>query len=253
MPGLEALQGLDAMAIWDKVKDLLLFDKVVARLTQYWDMIPDVVFDTYYKHRESWLILAVCLLVLIAFEGYKFFKMALYVGGAAGLGIVGYYTVGPIVAKYAGGFIPEFVKTEAIVAILFALLAIFIVRCAYNFAVMLLGTAFGFLVGYVYVWRVIRDFFSTLAFLKNDIARYIIAGVMAAVFTLLFILLFKHVFIVCSSFGALGFAGLLVQKLVVPGADDMMKGCFILVGLAVAVFAVVHQYKEEEKAMEIVF
>jgi hypothetical protein len=66
-------------------------------------------------------------------------------------------------------------------------------------------------------------------------------------------LMFKHVFMVGSSFGLLGFAGLLMQKLVAPTADDMLKFSFILFGVAVGIFAVVHQYKEEEKSLEIVF
>jgi hypothetical protein len=48
-------------------------------------------------------------------------------------------------------------------------------------------------------------------------------------------------------------SAIFLQKLVCPGADDQMKWCFVLVGCAVAVFAIVHQYKEEEKSFEILF
>ena len=245
--------GDNVTAIWEKVKDVLLIDKVIARLTEYWGMIPEGVFDFYYEHRVPCLIVAICLMALIAFEGYKLFKMAMYIISAGAFAIGGYYFIAPIVAQYTAGVIPEFVKVEALVAIICALIAVFLTRCAYTFMIMILGGVCGYAFGYIYLWRVIRDFFNTLQFLRDPIARYIIGGVCAAVCVLLFILLFKHVFIVGSSFGAMAFAGILLQKLVVPTADDMLKMSFILFGIAVGIFAVVRQYKEEEKAMEIVF
>jgi hypothetical protein len=118
---------------------------------------------------------------------------------------------------------------------------------------MFLGGAFGFLGGYVYAWRVLKSFFSSLDFLDTKGARLIIAGVCAAVCVLFFILLFKHLLIAATSFGCMIAAGIFLQKLACPGADDQLKLCFILVGCAVAVFAIVHQYKEEEKSFEILF
>lgn len=249
------LSSLDMGGILGKLKEILLVDKVIETLKGYWGMIPDEVFGLYAKYRIPALILAVCLLVLAAFEGYKLFKMALHVAIPAALAIDGYILLAPYVAPYIKNFgvIPEFISIEALVAILCALVGLFISRFAYNAIVMILGGVFGYLLGAEYVWRVIRDFFNTLEFLNTPIAKYIIGGICASIFVLIFILLFKHVFIVGSSFGCLAFAGLLLQKIVAPTADDMLKVSFILVGVAVGVFAVVHQYKEDEKSFEILY
>jgi hypothetical protein len=248
------LSSFDASGLLEKLKDVLLVDQVITKLKGFWGMIPQGVFDFCAKYERYVLILAVCLMVLLAFEGHKLFKMALHVAIPAGAAVLGYMFLAPFVVKYAGALpIPEYVEIPALVAIVCALLGLFISRCAYNFVIMCLGGGCGFLFGYVYAWRVIRNFFSSLEFLNTPMARYIIGGVCASVLVLVFVLLFKHVFIIGSSFGCLGLAGLLLQKLVVPTADDMMKGCFVLVGLAVAVFALVHQYREEEKSYEILF
>lgn len=250
---LQQAANFDATGLLEKLKDILLIGKVIDRVKAYWDMIPDGVFEFCAKYERYMLILAVCLFVLLAFEGHKLFKMGLFVAIPTGCAIVGMKYLAPFLAGYLAQYIPEFANFDAIVGIACALIGLFISRCAYNFVIMFLGGACGFLFGYVYAWRVIRDFFSSLEFLKADGARLIISGVCAAMFVLFFILLFKHLLIVASSFGSMVGAAIFLQKLACPGADDMMKWCFIIVGCAVAVFAVVHQYKEEEKSYEILF
>jgi hypothetical protein len=248
------VMSFDATGILEKLKDVLLVGQVIDKVKGLWGLIPQSVFDFYKQFRNPVLIVAICLLVLIAFEGHKLFKMALHVAVPAGAAIVGHMFLAPFVAKYAAALpIPEFVEIPALVAIVCALIGLFISRCAYNLVIMVIGGVVGFDIGAIYVWRVIKNFFSSLEFLDTPMAKYIVGGVCASVCVLVFVLLFKHLFIIGSSFGCLAFAGLLLQKLAVPTADDMMKGCFILVGLAVAVFAVVHQYREEEKSYEILF
>ena len=61
----------------------------------------------------------------------------------------------------------------------------------------------------------------------------------------------EHVFMVMTSFGCLIDAALLLQTLLVPNADWNIKICFVIVAVAIAIFALVRQYKEEEKASEI--
>ena len=248
------LSGVDATGIVGKVKDVLMISEVIAKVKGLTGLIPAQVFELYAKFRVPALIAAICVLVLLAFEGHKLFKMALHVAIPAGAAIGGYLFLAPAVAGYASALpIPDYIEFSALVAIVCALIGLFLSKCAYNFVIMLLGGACGYCFGHFYAWHVIKNFFSSLSFLEAPIARYIIGGVCASVCVLLFVLLFKHVFIIGSSFGCLALAGLLLQKVAVPTADDMMKGCFVLVGLAVAVFAVVHQYKEEEKSYEILF
>ena len=247
------LSSFDASGLLEKFKDILLVDQVITKLKGFWGMIPQGVFDFCARYERYVLILAVCLMVLLAFEGNKLFKMALYVGIPTGCAVVGMKYLAPFLSGYLAHYVPEFVNFDAIVGIACALVGLFIARCAYNFIIMFLGGAFGFLGGYVYGWRVLKGFFSSLDFLDTKGARLIIAGVCAAVCVLFFILLFKHLLIAATSFGCMVAAGIFLQKLACPGADDQLKMCFILVGCAVAVFAMVHQYKEEEKSFEILF
>jgi hypothetical protein len=253
---LAKVASFDATGLLEKFKDILLVEKVINRLQEYWGLIPQGVFEFCAKYERYMLIFAVCLLALLAFEGHKIFKMLLFVGIPTGCAIVGMKYIAPWLAPYILGAVPgfpEFANLDALIGVALALVGLFIARCAYNFIVMFLGGAFGFLFGYMYVWRVLRNFFSSLDFLNTDGARLIIAGICAAVFVLFFILLFKHVLIAVSSFGCMAGSAIFLQKLVCPGADDQMKWCFVLVGCAVAVFAIVHQYKEEEKSFEILF
>ena len=250
---LAKVASFDATGLLEKLKDILLVGKVINKLQEYWGMIPQGVFEFCAKYERYVLIFAVCLLVLLAFEGHKIFKMTLFVGIPTGCAIVGMKYLAPFLSGYLAHYVPEFVNFDAIVGIACALVGLFIARCAYNFIIMFLGGAFGFLGGYVYAWRVLKSLFSSLDFLNTKGARLIIAGVCAAVCVLFFILLFKHLLIAATSFGCMVAAGIFLQKLACPGADDQLKMCFILVGCAVAVFAIVHQYKEEEKSFEILF
>ena len=243
----------DAIAVLEKVKDVLMVDKVIEKLTGYLGLIPDFVKDFYYSHREICLIVAICLLALVGFEGYKLFKMAMYVGSSAGFAYLGYTYLAPVVVGYIDGFIPDIIDASVVIAFVCALIAVILTRCAFNFMIMLLGGGCGYFFGAIYVWRVVKGYFSTLQFLEDPIAKYIIGGVFAAICVILFILLFKHAFIIGSSFGCLAAAGWLLQKLAAPGASQEVKFAFIVVGAVIGIFAVVRQYKEDENSMSGIF
>ena len=60
-------------------------------------------------------------------------------------------------------------------------------------------------------------------------------------------------YIIGTSFGGNIIAALLVQFAIIPAGDETLKISFIVLGIALGIFAVVRQYREEEKAMEIIF
>lgn len=207
----------------------------------------------YADHKALCLIIGICLLALIGFEGYKIFKSLLYVGGAAGLAYCGYAYVAPLVSKHLVGIVPEFISVDALIAVIFGLLAIVLVRCAYGLAIMLLGSVAGYFFGSSFIHGVIASFFSTLEFLQGDTAKYIIGAVFVPIFGILFLLVFKHAFLILSSFGGMIGASYLLKMLLVPVADETIKFAFILFGFALGVFTVVRQYKVESRSMEILF
>ena len=148
--------------------------------------------------------------------------------------------------------VPSIIDFSALVAVICAVIAIFLTRFAYDFMIAILGGAAGYFLGSMLIYNILVGYFDTLNFLKSPYVSYIVGGIFAAIFGILFITLFKHVFMILTSFGCMIDAALLLQVLLVPNADWNVKICFILVGVAVAIFAIVRQYKEEEKAMEIV-
>ena len=207
----------------------------------------------YTDHKALCLIVAICLLALIGLEGYKLFKLVLYVGGAAGLAYCGYAFIAPMVSEYLVGTIPDFLSIEAVIAVVLGLLAIVLVRCAYSMAIMVLGSVAGYFFGSMFIHGQLVNFFSTLEFLQGDTAKYIIGAVFVPIFGILFLLVFKHAFLILSSFGGMIGASYLLKMLLVPVADETIKFAFILFGAAVGLFAVVRQYKDESRSMEILF
>ena len=240
-----------AMALLESAKNLISIETLTAPIYDLIAMIPPEVMAIYNNYKTVVLMAAICLLALFAFEGYKLFKLVVYAGGAFGFAYVGYNFLAPLLAGSVGGMVPDIINFNALVAILCAAVSIFLTRFAYNFMIALLGGGAGYLLGSMFIYKILIGYFNTLDFLKAEYVKHIIGGVFAAIFGILFILLFKHVFMILTSFGGLIDAALMLQMLLVPEADWNVKICFILVGVAIAIFAVVRQYKEEEKANEI--
>lgn len=237
----------------ESVQNVINFDALMAKIGGLVNLLPAPLQEIYNTHTVICLIGVAAVLCLLAFEGYKIFKMLLYAGGAVGFGVVGYWYIAPEVPANIKGMIPPIVDADVLIAILCALLAVFLCKCAYTFMIMILGGVCGYFLGSMYVYGLLLKHFNTLKFLEMPVVKHIVGGAIAAVAVLLFILLFKHLFIIGTSFGGTIAAALLVQKILIPAADDNMKICFVILAVALGVFAVVRQYKEEEKATEIVF
>ena len=244
--------GDNANAMVQSVIGSISVDSIMAPINGLVNMIPGDIINIFETYKIYCTLAAVCLLVLFAFEGYKLFKMLVYAGGAFTFALLGYMVIGPLVSENLGITIAENVDLNAIIAIACALIAIFLTRFAYEFMIMCLGGVSGYFLGSILIYSILVNYFNTLDFLKADYVKHIVGGIFAAVLGILFILIFKHVFMVGTSFLCLMEASLLIQSLLMPDADLNTRFCFILVGIAAGIFAVVHQYKEEEKAMEIV-
>lgn len=236
-------------------------DQLIGQIGSYFNglldtlvnMIPAEIMAIYNTHTALFLIAAICIVTLIAFEGYKLFKMVIYAGSAFLFGLIGYWYISPELEASIKPMIPDMIDYHVLVAIVCALVAVFLCRCAYNFMIMLLGGVSGFLLGSTVIYNAFVGYFNTLDFLKMDAVKYIIGGVFAVLFSILFILLFKHLFMLITSIGGMISAAVLLKMVLVPDGDETVKLCFIVLGFAVGILAVVNQYKEEEKAMEIVF
>lgn len=220
------------------------------------DKIPDPIIGIFESYRIPVLIVLIALCVLFSLEGYKIFKGALYVIVSGALGFVAYKYVAGFVLSKIGGMLPAAplgISYEAVIAFLFALCGVFLVKFAYKFTIMLLGGAFGFVIGYLLVSRFIIKMFPTLKFLNSTPAKAIIGLVFAGIVGIFFILLFKHMFILGSSLGCMAAAGMLTVMLLIPGASMLYKIAGAALGLVIGIYSTVHQYNEEQRATDIRF
>ena len=237
----------------ETAKNFLQLDAISGKLTELVNLLPAPILELYKTHTVIFMMVVACLLVLLAFEGYKIFKMLLFAGSAIGFGVVGFWYLAPIIPESIKAYVPAIVEVDALVAIALALLAIFLCKVAQPLMIMILGGLTGYLAGSTLVYNLLVNQFNTLEFLKIDVVKHIVGGAIAAVMVLIFLLFFKHIYIVGTSFGGVIAAALMIQSILLPAADDSMKICFIILAIALGVFALVRQYKEEEKAMELVF
>lgn len=222
---------------------------------QIFKFIPAGVLEFYNTNLLLCQLGLICIFMLLALQGYKLFKMALYAGSAFLFGYIGLTYLAPVVSGYIAPYIAQFgIKVEALIAIVCALIAVFLTRCAYNFMILALGGVAGYFLGSSVVYGALVEHFHTLDFLTQFSAvKHIVGGILAGVLGILFILLFKHLFMVITSFGCSVGAAMILQALVMPGANDTIKIAFAIVGFAIGIYAIVRQYREEEKDMEIVF
>ncbi len=219
-------------------------------------LIPPGVLAFYNANTVLCQLGLICIFVLLAIQGYKLFKMAMYAGSAFLFGYFGLKFLAPKLAPMIGGFIPAEagIKVDVLIAIVCALIAVILTRVAYNFMIMVLGGALGYYLGSTVIYGALINYFHTLEFLtKFEVVKHIVGGVFAGILGILFILMFKHLFIIFTSFGGSIGAGLALQLMVMPAAGLPVKIAFAVLGLALGIYAIVHQYREEEKDMEIVF
>lgn len=216
-------------------------------------LIPPQIMAIYEGNKTLFLLGSICVLLLLAVQGYKLFKMLMYAGSAFLFAYIGLNFLAPKIPANYLSFVPAGVKAEMLVAILCALIAVFLTRCAYNFMIMVLGGVAGYFLGAKVIYGMLIEHFHTLEFLKFDFIPHVVGGALAVVLAIIFILLFKHLFMTISSFGCSIAAGLILQSLVMPDAGTPIKIAFAVLGGAFGIYCIVHQYKEEEKDMEIVF
>ena len=237
----------------ETAKNFLKLDAITGKFGELVNLLPAPILELYQTHTVVFMMVAACLLVLLAFEGYKIFKMLLFAGSAIGFGVIGFWYLAPIIPADIKALVPAIVEVDVLIAIVLALLALFLCKVAQPLMIMILGGITGYFVGSTLVYTLLVAHFDTLDFLKMDTVKYIVGAAIASVMVLIFLLFFKHIYIVGTSFGGVIAAALMVQSILLPAADDSMKICFVILAVALGIFALCRQYQEEEKAMELVF
>lgn len=245
--------GDSLIKAFEVAKNAIPFDAIAGKLHELVNMLPAPILELYHGHTVIFMMVAAALLALFAFEGYKIFKMLLYAGSAVGFGIIGYWYIAPIIPDFIKAYVPSIVQFDVLVAVALALIALLLCKAAQPLMIMGLGGLSGYFLGSTFVYTLLVDYFNTLDFLKAEAVKHIVGAAVASLMVLIFLLFFKHLYIVSTSFGGTIGAALLLQSILLPAADDSMKICFIILAISLGVFALSRQYTEEEKAMELVF
>ena len=246
IPDLSQLGGsigsFDINAIIGKIGGFFngLLDKAVA-------LVPAQIMDLYNQHRVLVLLALVCLLTLVAFEGYRFFKLLTFAGSAFAFGLVGFWYVAPYLQPSLDPIIPDILDYHVTVAVICSLIAVLLCAFAFNFMIFILGAVDGFFFGTTVAYAMLLNHFGSLAFLNNDTTKYILGGIVALFGAMIFSLIYKVIAMGLTAFGGAIGALLVLQSILIPGADDNVKICCVILGIVLAIFALIYQHKAQEK------
>lgn len=208
-------------------------------------MIPESVKMLYNTHKVLFLLAAICVLVLVAYEGYRFFKAVTYAGSAFLFGLAGYWYISPMFEANLKPMVPEFIDYHAAVGVVCAVIAVVLCHFAFNLVLLIIGGGAGYLLGTGMVYTFITNYFNTLAFLQNDNVKKVIGGIIAVIVAMVAVLLFKLLFMLLTSFGGMVGAAILLQTILIPAADQTVKYAFIGIGAVLAIAAMVRQHNQE--------
>ncbi|MBQ8413966.1 MAG: hypothetical protein IJX58_01805 [Clostridia bacterium] len=219
------------------------FDGIVEKVVA---LVPGQVMDIYNTHKVLCILALVCILGVIAFEGYKVFRMVTYAGSAFLFGLIGFWYIAPALEGTLKPMIPEMLDYHTLVGVVCALIAIVLCACAFKFAIFIVGGIAGYVLGSGYIYGMLVSFFDSLTFLQNDTVKTVVGGIFAVLGALVFALMFKFVFVATTSFGGAIGACVLLQSILIPGANDTIKIAFEVAGIILAILALIRQHKQEE-------
>ena len=181
----------------------------------------------------SALILAV-FGVILAFWGFKFVKIALIVGSAAGAGMATDLFLVPLFAEKVSDI--SIISVTGLAIVVAAALGAVLAFKAPRFVVFCGGAA----AGYFFLANFVIDFvlktFASVEFLKNDIAKIVMAALVALIVAIIVSAFFKFLFILGTSFGG---AALLVASIITLALTKDLTALLIPAAAVCAVIAII--------------
>jgi hypothetical protein len=181
----------------------------------------------------SALILAV-FGVILAFWGFKFVKIALIVGSAAGAGIATDMFLVPLFAEKVSDI--SIISVTGLAIVVAAAIGAVLAFKAPRFIVFCGGAA----AGYFFIANFVIDFvlktFASVEFLKNDIVKIVMAALVALIVAIIVSAFFKFLFILGTSFGG---AALLVASIITLALTKDLTALLIPAAAVCAVIAII--------------
>jgi hypothetical protein len=192
------------------------------------------------------ILVAVLICGLMAIYSYRIFRLSLTVFGAIGLGVVGGNIVAPLLIN-AMGEAPEGISMVAVCGFISALIGGLLMNFLFKVALFLSGAGAGFGLGISVVLPLLINQFPDSTFFAGEGGFWVVGGVCALILGILFIFLFKFLYIVSTSMGGMITASLLVCTAIVPDGGVIVVAASIIIGFVAGIFAAVKQYKACEE------
>ena len=182
---------------------------------------------------------SVLVLGLIALFSYKIFKLSLTIIGALAFGAIGSMFLAPLLINAIGEV--GAVNLTAIVGFVCALIGGLLMHFLFKLALFVTGAAGGWFFVAPFVLALLQSQFEA-EFFATETGYYVVSAVCALLAAILFMFLFKFLYIVITSVGGMTVAGFMVGSAIMP-ANLIVWVAFAAIGLIAGIFAAVYQYK----------
>lgn len=204
-------------------------------------MTPELqpILDFIDKYFFVTLISAVLFLVFNAFFGYKIFKFAIIIESSVGLGFLFYAFVGPFFVKT----VPESVNVYAIFGIVGAIVGILLAVFLLKLMLFINGAALGAISCLSFFFLFTFD----SAILSSTWFAITVSVISAILIGLLFVFLFKPIYILITSVGGMTLAGFILSALICPAILVILSIIFSAVGFILGIAAAVYQFRRNSK------
>ena len=180
----------------------------------------------------------VIALIILAFYGYRLWSFEVKIIVAIALGVVGWSLA---TAYRPLESIPEGINLPVIIGIACAILGAVIAKFLFKLSIFASGAFLGFSLGSVVFYPLLLGILTDVAFMYEPYMIYVVGGVFALLLGIIFVTLFKHVYIIISSLGGMITAGFLVGTLIMPSNAGIFVG--VALGIVMGIVAMTKQYK----------
>ena len=188
------------------------------------------------------MVLSVALaLVLVAIYSYRIFRLELSVSGAVGCGALGYIFLAPFLLDKLPTV--EWIDLAAVIGVVCAILGWVLIYALHKVSLFLCGAAIGFYAG-IFVASFLALNFTDVALLQNEVFFYVVCGICALACGIIFVFLFKLLYILITSFGGMIGACYLISLSVFNEMNPPILYGTLAVGAVLGIIASVVQFKK---------
>ena len=214
------------------------------------ELVKAYVPAEYLSYVEAYLfavvLAAVVVCGIVALYSYKLFRIELVLEGILIFGILGGVVLGPMLENVIT-FVPDSISISAVVGIALAIVGGLIMHFFFKFALFVTGAAIGWLGMTGFGLSMLAQQFPDVELFTNNVGKIVIPILTAIILGVLFIFLFKFLYIIATSFGGMCAAALLLGLSISPAGDRMTLIASLVVGVIAGIFATVYQYKNNSK------